>query len=232
VSSAVVEVHQCEDGAVTDLAWQPDEEDVRFYDVYGDWDPLTPAELAVLMEGFPQPWWLVGGHALEAFTGVPRFHEDIDLVMFSDALPDLRRQLGGRFHLWCNHGGTFRILDDEHPEPIDPLNQVWMRENARSPWKVDCILNPQRDGRWVSRHDDTLDAELAEVSWVADDGIRYLNPEVALLFKARQHRVKDDIDLANAWPLMDERQRTFLRDRVRRAYGDDHPWTDRLAEGG
>lgn len=210
-------------------AWEPDEEDIAFYKVYGDWDPLTPAELADLMTGFPEPWWIVGGHAMEAFTGVRRFHEDIDMVVFPDAVPALRTQLGDTFHLWCNHGGTFRVLDDEHPELLDPLCQVWMRENARSPWRVDCILNPKRDGRWVSRRDDTLEADLEDVTWVAADGVRYLNPEVALLFKARQMRRKDEIDLANAWPLMTADQRTWLLEAVHRTYGPDHGWTERLA---
>jgi hypothetical protein len=44
------------------LTWEPDAEDLRFLDVYGDWDPLTPTELAGLMEGFEHPWWLVGGY--------------------------------------------------------------------------------------------------------------------------------------------------------------------------
>ena len=104
-----------------------------------------------------------------------------------------------------------------------------MRANARSPWRVDCILNPKRDGRWVSRRDDTLEAPLEEGTWVSDDGIRYLNPEVALLFKARQERRKDEIDLANAWPLLAADQRTWLRDAVHRTYGPDHAWTERLA---
>ena len=210
-------------------AWEPDEEDIAFCNVYGDWDPLTPAELADLMAGFPEPWWVVGGYAMQAFTGVRRFHEDIDMVVFPDAVPALRAQLGDTFHLWCNDGGTFRVLDDKHPEPLDPLCQIWMRENARTPWRVDCIPNPKRDGRWVSRHDDTLEADLEEVTWVAADGIRYLNPEVALLFKARQLRRKDEIDLANAWPLMTAGQRTWLREAVHRTYGPDHAWTERLA---
>ena len=210
-------------------AWGPDEEDIAFYDLYGDWDALTPAELAELMAGFPEPWWIVGGHAIEAFTGVRRFHEDLDLVVFPDAVPALRAQLGSTFHLWSNHGGTLRVLDDEHPEPLDPLSQIWMRENARSPWRVDCIPNPERDGRWVSRHDDTLEADLEDVTWVAADGIRYLSPEVALLFKARQMRPKDQIDFGNAWPLMSTGRRTWLREAVHRTYGPDHGWAERLA---
>ena len=77
-------------------AWEPTEEDIAFYDVYGDWDPLTPSELARLMTGFPRPWWLVGGHAIEAFTGVPRHHEDIDLAILTTDFPLLRAQLAKR----------------------------------------------------------------------------------------------------------------------------------------
>lgn len=207
-------------------------EDRHFLDVYGDWDPLTPAELKPMLEGFDPPWWIVGGFALEAFTGVQRDHEDLDLVVFSHDLAALRAQLGHRFHLWSNHGGTFRVIDDEQPEPLDPLSQVWLREDARSPWRVDCILNASRDGRWVSRHDDTLEADLVDVTWTGDDGIRYLAPEVALLFKAKHHRPKDDADLAHAWPLLDDAQRGFLRDGVERAYGAGHPWWERLTHDG
>ena len=211
------------------LAWEPDEEDLAFLDVYGDWEPLTPPELAALMDGFPHPWWIVGGHAIEAFTGVRRFHEDIDMVVFAEHALALRDQLGDRFHLWCNDGGTLRVLDDKHPTLLSPLCQIWMRECARTPWRVDCITNPSRDGRWVSRRDDTLEADLEDVTWVADDGIRYLNPEIALLFKARQKRVKDEVDLGNALPLMTPGQRDWLRDKVSRTYGDDHPWLPRIS---
>jgi hypothetical protein len=88
------------------LAWRPDAEDEAFCAVYGDWDPLTPDELRDLMAGYPQPWWVVGGWSVEAFTGVPRFHEDIDLVVYTEHVPQLREQLGGVFHLWSNDGGT------------------------------------------------------------------------------------------------------------------------------
>jgi hypothetical protein len=104
-----------------------------------------------------------------------------------------------------------------------------MRENARCPWRVDCITNPSRDGRWVSRRDESLEADLEDVTWVAGDGIRYLNPEVALLFKGRQKRLKDEVDLGNALPLMTPQQRDWLSAHLRSTYGDAHPWLPRLS---
>jgi hypothetical protein len=47
-----------------------------------------------------------------------------------------------------------------------------MRVNARLPWRVDCPLNPKKDGRWVSKRDYTFVADLDEVTWVADDEVR------------------------------------------------------------
>ena len=202
-----------------------------FFKVYGDWDPLSPAELAVLMTGFPGPWWVVGGHAVEAFSGVPRAHEDIDMAVFIESVPALRVQLGGTFHLWSNHGGTFRIIDDEHPEPLHPLSQIWMRRDARSPWQVDCLLTASVDGRWQSKRDPEFVADLDAITWIADDGVRYMNPEVALLFKAKQHRVKDLADLNNAWPRMTTQQRRWLRDAVRGLH-PDHPWQAQLDTAG
>jgi len=201
-----------------------------FYDVYGDWDPLTPAELADLMAGFPEALVDRRRHAMEAFTGVRRFHEDIDLVVFPDAVPALRTQLGGSFHLWCNHGGTFRILDDEHPEPLDPLCQIWMRENAKSPWRVDCILNPWRDRQLVSRHDDTLDAPLDDVTWVAADGIRYLNPRSRCSSRPGSSDARTGSTSPTPGRLLSTEQRFWLRDAVHRTYGPDHSWAERLAE--
>jgi hypothetical protein len=208
-------------------AFEPSGEDLAFLDVYGDWDPLTPTELGHLMGGFPDPWWVAGGYAVEAFTGVARRHEDIDMVVFSDSVPALRAHLGETFHLWSNHGGTFRIIDDVHPEPLHQSSQIWMRRDARSPWRLDCLLNPSVDGRWQSTRDRGFVADLDAVTWVAGDGVRDLNPEVALLFKAKQHRAKDEIDLESAWPLLTVQLRSWLRDAVLRLH-PDHPWQHRL----
>jgi hypothetical protein len=66
-------------------------------------------------------------------------------------------------------------------------------------------------------------APLDEVTWVADDGIRYLNPEIALLYKAVLHRRKDDRDLDRCLPLLGADARAWLRDSVARLY-PEHAW--------
>ncbi len=206
--------------------WEPDEEDLAFYAIYGDWAPLTPLQVAELMDGFEPPWWIVGGHAVEAATGIRRTHEDIDLVVFSRDFQALRTQLGDQFHLWSNWGGTFRLIDDKNPEPLDPLSQVWVRRSAHSPWLMDIPLNPDREGQWASKRDPDLVADLEDVTWVKD-GIRYLRPLYVLHYKSTQRRPKDEFDLTNVLPLLTGDEREWLRGALAKL-DSEHPWLERL----
>ena len=69
---------------------------------------------------------------------------------------------------------------------------------------------------------------LEAVTWVNGDGIRYQNPEITLLFKAARPRPKDEVDLANAWPLLGRDQQKWLVEVIRRLY-PGHAWLARLS---
>lgn len=214
-----------EDDALWDL-----EEGRQFERLYGPWKALTPVETKALMDGFEGPWWLVGGHAIEAYTGVPREHEDVDLSIFGIDVPALRRHMDGRYHLWSMDDGTMRPITDRFPEPLDYLSQIWVREHSSAPWIVDLPMSPDVDGKWMSKRDETHVADLDEVTWVHTDGIRYMNPEVVLLYKAAGDRRKDRRDLAVTWPLLPVDKQRWLQEAVRRLY-PEHPWNRRLAAG-
>ena len=203
---------------------EPDQEDIDWQHLYGPWEPLSPAGVKALLAGFEAPWWIVGGYAIEAFTQVPRPHEDVDLSIFGVDVPVLRRHLQGRYHLWSQDGGTLRPINDRFPEPLNYLSQIWIREHSSAPWIIDLPMTPSVDGLWQSKRDEGHCAPLDDVTWVHSDGIRYLNPEIVLLFKAVNHRPKDDRDLAVAWPLLSERQQDWLREAVARLY-PDHAWS-------
>jgi hypothetical protein len=203
-------------------------EDEEFFRWYGDWAPLDPDGLAAFMAGFERPWWIVGGWSIEAFTGVPREHEDVDLSILACDLTAFREHVGDHWNLWSNHGGTLRPFNDRHPEVLDVHSQVWVRRSAADPWVIDLPITPDRDGLWTSKRDPDHVAPLDDVTWVSDDGIRYLRPEIALLYKAVLHRAKDDRDLAVTWPLLGAEQQAWLRDAVRRSY-PGHAWVDLMA---
>ena len=140
------------------MTWQPTPEEVAeedaFRRLYGEWQALDPAGTAAFMAGYPGEWWVVGGWAIEAFTGVARRHEDIDLVSGRRDLPLLRAHVGDRHHIWSAGGGAIRPVNDDWPEPHAEAGQVWLRDHATAPWFLDCILREDRDGLWVSRRDE------------------------------------------------------------------------------
>ncbi len=207
------------------LARTPEEqaEEDAFLALYGDWAALTPPEVAELLQGFDRPWWIVGGWAVEAASGVAREHEDVDVSMRACDVPALYEHLKGEWHVWNNNEGTIHPLSDEHPHAREPANQLWLRRNAASPWVMDVILIADRDGRWVSRRDPEHVAQVDEVTWLHSDGIRYQRPEIVLLHKAFAARRKDERDLRVTWPALDDAGRLWLAEQVGRLY-PDHPW--------
>lgn len=205
-----------------------DEEERAFRRLYGDWEPMTVAEVKGFLAAYQRPWWVVGGHAIEAFTGAVRRHEDIDVVIFRRDLTTFREHVGDRFHVWSVGSGMLRPVNDDFPDPHPGAGQLWLREHALAPWVMDGILSDDREGRWVSRRDPGHVADLEDVTFVRE-GIRYLNPEIVLQHKARLDRPKDRADLDATWPLLDAGERNWLRDAVRRER-PDHPWLELLAE--
>ena len=198
-------------------------EEDAFLALYGAWDPLTPSQVAAVLAGFDRPWWIVGGWAVDAATGVARQHEDVDVSMLARDVPALHRVLKGGWHLWNNNDGTLHPLSDEHPAAREPVNQLWLRRDATSPWVMDVILIGDRDGHWVSRRDPHHVAPVEDVTWVHSDGIRYQLPEIVLLHKADKARPKDERDLRVVWPHLDEAARRWLVDAIERLY-PQHAW--------
>jgi hypothetical protein len=193
---------------------------------YGGWEPLNPISTAAFMDGFDRPWWIIGGWSIEAFTGVSRPHEDMDISILSSDAEALRLFVGDRWTMWNVDDGWFRPFDDRFPT-IRPDSQVWVRRDARSPWVLDIPLTPDTDGRWTNKRNLAHTEELDDVTWVAPDGLRYARPEVGLMFKAAQVRDKDRADAEVAIPLLDDRARRWLRDAVARM-DPQHPWVDAL----
>lgn len=194
---------------------------------YGGWDPLTPATIGDFMAGFARPWWVVGGWSIEVVTGVHRDHEDMDVSLLADDAEEFRCFLGDRWTAWNVDDSWLRPFDDRFTG-IRPDSQLWIREGAGSPWVLDVPLTPVTDGRWTNKRLRQQTAELEDVTWAADDGLRYQRPEVTLMFKAAQTRAKDIADAEVMLPLLDPPARRWLRETVG-AMRPDHPWVAELA---
>ncbi|MGV9333303.1 nucleotidyltransferase domain-containing protein [Nocardia sp. NPDC003726] len=204
-----------------------DAKEAEFQDLWGPWASVMPGDVGEILGDIAAPWWIAGGWAIDACTGTRRQHSDIDVAMFRADLPALRTAARGRLHIWSAGPDGIRPVDERFPEVAENADQVWLRANARSPWLIDLLLNPGQDGAWVNRRDRAMVAPLDEVTWIADDGIRYLNPELVLIFKAKQGRPKDRADLERTWPHLTSAQRATVRTYVT-GHFPEHEWLDLL----
>ncbi|UNK71568.1 hypothetical protein [Microbacterium sp. H1-D42] len=204
-------------------------DDAEFEKVYGRWARRTPQDAARLFDGYPGVWWIAGGWALEAFTGVTRHHEDLDPSVLRADLPALRRHLDGHLHVWSASSGALKpILPGDRPEAAadDVLmpgsGQVWTRPDAEHPWEFDILLSPGTRDQWRYKRDESVRMPMADALWERD-GIRYLQPEIQLLYKAKGLRAKDQIDFDATLPFLDARRRAWLSDALEQTL-PGHPW--------
>jgi hypothetical protein len=211
------------------LDFTPEEqvEEAEFHALYGPWAAFDLDGVRAFFDGFDRPWWLVGGWAVEAFTGAEREHEDVDVSILACDAPALREFVGDRWHLWTNVGGTLRPLIDRWPDLPAPDCQLWVRRDSGSPWVMDIPVSPDVDGKWKSKRQPRHVAPLDEVTWVTDGGLRVANVEIVLLHKATFVRRKDQRDFDRSLPLLSAQQRGWLRAAIGSLY-PGHAWLDSL----
>lgn len=195
--------------------------------LYGPWRGRTPGDAAQLLTGYAGLWWVAGGWAIEAATGQPRVHGDLDLGVPRAEVPLLQRHLAGRLDVWAADHGTLRpLVASLGREVPGTCGNLWLRASGAEPWEYDVLLTPLVGGEWAYERDPRVHRPVEEVL-VAVDGVRVLRPEVQLLHKAAHRRPKDDADFAACLPLLDADARRWLADALRTAH-PGHQWIDRL----
>lgn len=202
--------------------------------LYGGWAGRTPTDAAKLFADYPGTWWVAAGWALEAFTGVQRHHADLDLSVLRGELPLLRAHLAGRLDVWtASSGALFPLLPDDDPDaaPDDILptdcEQVWVRPSAFEPWEYDIQLAPGDSELWIYKRDHRIRMPLTDALWERG-GVRYMRPDIQLLYKARGLRDKDQADFTATLPYLDAEQRDWLRASLTRTI-PGHPWIAALS---
>jgi len=115
------------------------------------------------------------------------------------------------------------------------MHQTWVSERGaeRSDgpgdriYRLDIFREPQRDGQWVCRRDESILLPCEEVIWHDAVGVPYEAPHLALLFKAKDGREKGNADLAGALPLLERGHRAWLAGAIARLH-PGHAWLERL----
>jgi hypothetical protein len=189
-----------------------------------EWRRVSPHEAARLMLGYPRPWWIGGGWAIDLFLGrETREHGDVDVVVFRSDQAEAWRHFAG-WDLSVAHEGRLTPWDGGRLEL--PVHTVWARPARDALWELELFLMESDGSRWQFRRDPRVVLDLERVG-LERDGVPCLAPEIALLYKAKMPRAHDEADFAAVAPLLPAERRAWLRDAL--ALQDRaHPWLEAL----
>jgi hypothetical protein len=203
------------------MAAEPFEPDVSL------WDAWHPAEAARRLAGVDARWSVVAGWSLDLFRGEQtREHEDLEIAVPEDDFPALVEALS-EFDLFAVGSGYARPLGD--PSPSEH-HQTWVRERNTGIWRLDVMREPWDGDTWICRRDRRLRRPGADVIALSADGIPYQQPEIALLFKAKHTRDKDQADFDGVLPLLGPDRRSWLAKALALVH-PGHPWLAALEDG-
>jgi hypothetical protein len=187
------------------------------WETSAEWNAWPPDEVASRLSGLTIPWCVVAGWALDVWRGFQtRSHDDTEIGIPRICFPAIRAHLSA-YELFMVGNGLVDPLEPEN-QPPDDRHQIWVLDKSARSWRLDIFLEPGDETTWIFRRDESLRLPRREVMAVSGDGIPYLKPEVALLYKAKAARPKDTGDFLSALPIMDNKARNWLRDALLRVH--------------
>jgi len=187
-----------------------------------EWNPLTVEQVTARFSLFDFDWWIAGGHAIDLFLGwQTRPHDDIDIEMFRSDRDLLFDVLDG----WDLHAVSVgRSVPWTRGEDLDADTfGIWGRPSPDDPWAVEIILANGDFGEWRFRRDPGITLDGEALVRRTSSGVPYCTPEVQLLYKSKQTRPKDDVDLTRVLHKMSPTQRSWLIAAIGRS-DTEHPW--------
>jgi hypothetical protein len=194
--------------------------------LYGPWRERTPRDVAEVLAGYDGRWWIAGGWAIEAFTGVPRPHGDVDASIPRADVPALREHLRGRLDVWQADDGVLRPMVDEADMLTETCESLWLRPSGAEPWEFEVVLMHVSNDTWTYKRDSRISRPLDDILW-QQGGITFLRPEVQLLHKAARPRRKDHADFDTCVSRLAPQARAWLGTALELAH-PGHPWLSLL----
>jgi hypothetical protein len=126
------------------------------------------------MRGFPHPWWVAGGWALDIFVGTGREHGDVDVLVRRGDQQWIRRQLPD-WDVQIAHAGRLEPWPDGHDVDL-PRSGFWARSDPDGPWQLQFLLGDHEADEWWYRRDPSIRMPLGEIGRVSASGIRTFAP--------------------------------------------------------
>ena len=188
-----------------------------------------PLKVARLLAGFEKSWFVAGGWALDLFLGkVTREHKDIEIAIFRCDQLTLRNYLKG----W-----EFKKVVPEpkmhselwkKDEWLDlPLHEIHAENKDSDLSHLEILLNESSDDKWRFRRNPIITRPISMLGTNSENGIPILNPEIILLYKAKNPNPRDEADFKNVLKMLGRKSRDWLKQAIQTCY-PEHSWINIL----
>jgi len=185
----------------------------------GTWRAVEPWPAATWLAHVNVPWWIAGGWALDLFLNeASRVHMDLDVGVLRRDIGDVLVALRDWEHFEARDGTLTHLRVGAAPR-VD-VHSLWCRPMGTASWTLEIMLD-ESDGKfWLFRRDPSIRRPLSTLTQLGVSNIRYLAPEIQLLYKAKAFRPNDQADFERVVPRLDTAARSWLQDsltKLRRA---------------
>jgi hypothetical protein len=198
-------------------------------------------------------WFVSGGWAIDIHLNrVTRKRCDLDIsVPFSDRLKCIEFFLGEGWRIEGRLGGVFRTMrkvSDYHddilyfwsfPEGVDFVSEyvdddgnrriAYNRDSQDELDYIEVFFDTIKDGHYIYRRDPRVKRR-EDRAILERDSVRYLAPEVVLLFKSSRLSEKNLLDFDAAVDSLDGDALLWFTKALSLVHENSHPWLKQLGD--
>ena len=185
-----------------------------------------PLNVAAILADFKFDWFIAGGWAIDLYVGKEtRFHNDVEIAIFREEqlflqnyLSDwnLRKVAGKALTSWIK--GEFLET---------PIHEIHCFNQTATPQNLEVLLNERSGSNWVYRRNQSITKLLTECYLLSNNNIRFLCPEIVLLYKSKNPREKDAQDFELVSARLETERKNWLKNALTICH-PEHDWLRKL----
>ena len=185
-----------------------------------------PLKIAFIMRDFKPDWFIAGGWAIDLFIGEQtRSHEDIEIAIFRKNQFELQNYLEKWDLRKAVNGELIEWKKDEFLEL--PIHEIHCFNENIEPKSFEVLLNESNAEKWVFRRNQNVTKPVSELYLLNNSGLKFLRPEVVLLYKSKNPRARDEQDFRTAFQHLDYDSKEWLKNALSISYSRHH-WLESL----
>ena len=173
------------------------------------------------LAGFPAPWFVCGGTALDIFLGKSvRPRADLDIGIFRENAELLYQHFNLANFVYMTPGQKHPIQWTGQRLEL-PIHEIHI---TRAGFAYEFLLNEKAEDQWLYRRNNAITRSLAHAVLLSSFGVPYLAPEIVLLYKSKHMREKDIVDYQAVRSSLSDEQSAWLLNALQVCYPEGHDW--------